>query len=327
MAILAGEAVDLVLHARAVARPHPLDLASEHGAAIEAGADDLVGALVGVRDPARHLLRVHGRAAHEAEHRHPLRGAAGHAVARLQLALAEVDGAAVQPWRRPSLQAILRQLEFFQACRQRHRGRIACAPGLVVVQAHMDAAVQEGAGGQHHRPGPESDADLRDGAHHPVALYHQVVHGLLEQLQVGLVLQPPADCGLVQNAVGLGPGGTHCRALAGVEDAELDATFVRGDGHGATERIDLLDQMALADAPDRGVAAHLPQGLDVVRKQQCLAAHACRRQGGLGAGVAATDHDDVELFGIKHGVGAAAGRRRTGQQFYRQGPIHAARGL
>ena len=35
-------------------------------------------------------------------------------------------------------------------------------------------------------------------------------------------------------------------------------------------------------------------------------------EGGFGAGVAAADDDDVEFFGIEHGVGAVAGRRGSG---------------
>jgi hypothetical protein len=47
--------------------------------------------------------------------------------------------------------------------------------------------------------------------------------------------------------------------------------------------------------PMLGVAAHLPQRLDVVRQQQRGAAHARGGQGSLGAGMAAADDDDVEL--------------------------------
>jgi hypothetical protein len=54
--------------------------------------------------------------------------------------------------------------------------------------------------------------------------------------------------------------------------------------------------VALADAADRRVAAHLPQRLDVVGEQQRLAAHAGGGQGGLGAGMAATNDDDVECL-------------------------------
>ena len=216
--------------------------------------------------------------------------------------LREVDGAAVDARRRAGLQAALRQLQLLQPRRQRDRRRIAGPAGLVVVQPDVDAAVQEGAGRQHHGARAEANAHLRHGADHAVALDHQVVHGLLEQGEVGLVLQPPADRRLVQDAVGLGAGGAHRRALGAVEDAELDAALVGGDGHGAAERIDFLDQVPLADAADRRVAAHLPQRLDVVGQQQRLAAHARGRQGGLGAGVAAADDDDVEFFGVEHGV-------------------------
>jgi len=51
----------------------------------------------------------------------------------------------------------------------------------------------------------------------------------------------------------------------------------------------------------RGVAAHLAQGLDVVRQQQRLAAHARRRQRRLGAGMATADDDHVKVLWVKHG--------------------------
>ncbi len=284
-----------------------------------------MGALVGVRDPARHLPRVHApRRAHEAEHRHRVADAAGHAVTGLLHALAEVDAAAVKPRRRAGLQAPLRQLEFLEPRRQADRRRVTGAPGRVVVQAHVDLAVQEGAGRQHHGSAAKLDTDLRHGAHHPVALHHQVVHRLLEQPQVGLIFQPAANRGLVQDAVGLGTGGAHRRTLGAVENAELDAAFVGGNGHGAAQRIDFLDQMALADAPDGGVAAHLAQRLDVVRQQQRPAAHARCGQRRLGAGVAAADHDHIEFLRVKHGdsgrggaVSALHGQAGREPRFYR----------
>ena len=178
---LVGKAVDLVFDAGAVTRADAVDLAGEHGAAVKARADDVVRALVGVDDPARHLLRVGNARPHEAEHRHAAALAAWHAVTRLHRALGKVDAASVQPWRRAGFQPALRQLELFQARTQRHRRRIPSAAGRVVVQAHMDLAVQKGAGRQHHSTASELDADLRDGADHPVSFNHQVIHRLLEQ--------------------------------------------------------------------------------------------------------------------------------------------------
>jgi hypothetical protein len=162
----------------------------------------------------------------------------------------------------------------------------------------MDLAVEEGARRQHHRARAKSDAHLRNGTHHAIALNHQVIHGLLEQPEVGLVLQHAADGGLVQNAVSLRARGAHGRPLGAVENAELDAALVRGQRHGAAQRVHLLDEVALANAADAGVAAHLPQRLDVVREQQRLAAHARRGQRGLGAGMAAAYDDDIKFLGV-----------------------------
>ena len=266
VAVFVGEAVDLVFHARAIAWPYPFDLAGEHGAAVKAGADDVVGALVGVGDPTRHLAWVHLGPAHDAEHRHrTVRGVgAGHAVTGLLCALRVIDAPPIDARGCAGFQAALGQLQFFEPRRQAHGRRIARPTGGVVVQAHMDLAVQERTGCEHHGAATEANADLRDSAHHTVTFDHQVVHGLLEQPQVRLVFQDAADGGFVQNAVGLRPSGAYGRAFAAVEDAKLNAAFVGGQGHGPAQGIDFFDQMAFANAANRGVAAHLPQGLNVV---------------------------------------------------------------
>jgi hypothetical protein len=73
--------------------------------------------------------------------------------------------------------------------------------------------------------------------------------------------------------------------------------------HGAAERIDFLDQVALADAADRRVAAHRADGFDVVGEQQGARTGARGRERGFGAGVATADHDYVEAIeGLGHGV-------------------------
>ena len=143
-----------------------------------------------------------------------------------------------------------------------------------------------------------------DGTHHALALavrrQHQVVTRLLKNPQIGLILQHAANRGFVQNAISLRPRGAHCWAFARIQNAELDACFVRGQCHGAAQGIDLLHQMAFANAADRGVAAHLAEGFNIVRQQQGANAHACGSQGCFGAGVAAADHDQVKLFGVLH---------------------------
>ena len=55
MPILVGEAHDLVLDRRTVARPAALDLAGVHRRPVQVGADEIVDRLVGVGDVAIHL--------------------------------------------------------------------------------------------------------------------------------------------------------------------------------------------------------------------------------------------------------------------------------
>ena len=66
------------------------------------------------------------------------------------------------------------------------------------------------------------------------------------------------------------------------------------------ERIDLLDQVALANAADRRIAAHLPERLDAVREQKCAPAHTRRGERRLGAGMTAADDDHVEFCSETH---------------------------
>ena len=81
---------------------------------------------------------------------------------------------------------------------------------------------------------------------------------------------------------------------------QMDAGAIGGAGHRAAERVDLLREVALADAADRGIAAHLAQRLEVLGEQQRAAAEPCGRQRGLGAGMAATDDDAVVTIRIFH---------------------------
>ncbi len=79
------------------------------------------------------------------------------------------------------------------------------------------------------------------------------------------------------------------------------------------ERVDFLDQVALADAADRGVAGHLPERLDVVGEQQRARAHARGGERGFGAGMAAADDDHVETIGEIH---SEEHYRRVKREFY-----------
>src|SRR5699024_727159 len=110
--ILVGEALYLVLHRRAVTRPHALDVAGIDGRFAQMGADDVVRACVGEGDVARHLARVLLALAQQREHRCRI-------VASLHGQAAEVYALAVDARRRAGLQPADVEIHRPQALGQR----------------------------------------------------------------------------------------------------------------------------------------------------------------------------------------------------------------
>ena len=296
----------LVLDGRAVARADALDLAAVQRRAVQRVADDLVGLFGGVGDPAADLLRMFVHRTEEGHHR-------ARRVAGLLVHHAVIQRAAVDARRRAGLQAVDLERTLAQACGQRGGRRVAHAAGGVLGRADVDLAGQEGAGGQHHGLGIEAQAGLGDHPAHGVAFDHQIVHRRLEHGQVGLAFDDGADRHAVQVAVGLAAGRAHGRTLGGVEGAPLDAGAVGGMRHRTAQGVDLLDQVALADAADGRVAAHRAHRFDVVGQQQGAHAGAGRGQRGFGASVATADDDDVvTMEGRIHGGCSAGGGRGRG---------------
>jgi hypothetical protein len=73
------------------------------------------------------------------------------------------------------------------------RRRVPGATARILLEAHVDAAAQERAHGQHHCPRGEFQSDPGDYPRDVAGLQPQVGHLLLEERQVGLVLQQAAD--------------------------------------------------------------------------------------------------------------------------------------
>jgi hypothetical protein len=113
----------------------------------------------------------------------------------------------------------------------------------------------------------EAHAELGEDAGHPIARDQDVVDRLLEQGQSRLILQAPADRVAVQDAIGLCARRADRRALRGVQRAELDSRLIGGKRHGAAQRVDLLDEVSLADTANRRIAGHLAQRVDAVGEQ------------------------------------------------------------
>ena len=104
----------------------------------------------------------------------------------------------------------------------------------------------------------------------------------------------------IELPVGLGARAADGRALAPVEQPELDAGPVGRPAHHPVEGVDLPDQMALAQPADGRIAGHLADGRRVMGDQQRPRAHARRRRRRLAAGMTAADDNDVKAI---HGAG------------------------
>ena len=304
--VFIGKAVDLVLDGRAIARAHAFDVTGEHGRAVKTTADDVVGFFGGAGHVAADLLRVLVPAADKGHHR-------GRIVTPLLLHRGEIHGAGVNTRRCTGFQAAHVERQFPQAPGQGIGRRITGTATGVVLHADVDNSAEEGSGGQHNGLGVEADAGLGHYAYYLVVFHNQVIRGLLEQGQVGLVFQHVANGCLVQNPVSLGAGGAYGRALAAVEYPELDTGLVCSPGHGTAEGVDFLHQVALADATDGRVAGHLPQGLNVVGQQQGLRAHARSRQRSFSAGMATTNDNDIETGRKLHTTPRKSGKKQGGE--------------
>jgi len=111
-----------------------------------------------------------------------------------------------------------------------------------------------------------------------------------------------ADCKAVQGTIRLRARRAHGRPFGAIQDAKLDPRLIGGQGHGAAQGVDFLDQMPLANSTNGGVARHLPQGFHIVRQQQGFRATARSRQRGLRPRVAAAHHNHVEGFRVLHDI-------------------------
>ena len=105
---------------------------------------------------------------------------------------------------------------------------------------------------------------MRDDTHHAVTFQQQIIHRLLEEGEIGLIFQCLPNGLAIQDTVCLGARGSNRGALTGIENPELDTGVIGGNGHGAAQRIDFLDEMSLTNAANGRIAGHLTQGVQIV---------------------------------------------------------------
>ncbi len=247
----------------AVAWPSRLDLAAEHGSAIEIGADQLVHGRVGVGDPAWELVDL--QAVGEKRKRLGLR------IAGLHLRLRVVDGASVEPCGRAGLEPLDAHPQAHQRGAESSGGPLPCTPSFDLGVPSVHDCLQEGTCGQDDRRrfvrGAALYADSQHTGLHAAAfrphLRHEVFHRLLAQRHIVLPLHTVFDGLLIGPFVRLRPGTVHRRSLAPIEHAELDPGGVDHLTHRAAQRIDLAYDLTLGHAADGRIAAHLSHRVQI----------------------------------------------------------------
>ena len=227
VAVLVGKAHDFVFDGGAVARAEGVfDDARVHRRLVDVGADDVVRAFVGAGDVAGDLARVFGGIAEVGED-----GQRG--VARLGFHAAVINGARVQARRRAGFHAGEGEGQVVQAGGEFVRRRVARAAAGKAVEADVDFAAEEGAGGEDGGGGVVVDLVLAFDAGDARAFEDEVGDGCLEDVEVGLVFDDFAYRCFVEDAVGLGAGGAHGGAFATVQDTPLDAGAIGSSCHDA----------------------------------------------------------------------------------------------
>ena len=88
--------------------------------------------------------------------------------------------------------------------------------------------------------------------------------------------------------------------LAPIMTRAAEASSARIADEGPGRAVNFLDEMAFADTTDGRIATHLPHRFDAVCDEQGLRTCSGRGERGLGTGMAAADHDDIESSGVLH---------------------------
>ena len=99
---------------------------------------------------------------------------------------------------------------------------------------------------------------------------------------------------LVGIFVDLGAESPHRRPLARIEPPDLEVSRVGRPPHLAAQGIDLLDQMALGGAADRGIAGHPGDVAQIQEDQPRAGAHARAGQGRFAPRMPSAHHQQIE---------------------------------
>jgi hypothetical protein len=118
-------------------------------------------------------------------------------------------------------------------------------------------------------------------------------------MQTRCCLEDTTHLGPVETPVGLRPGRLNCRAARAIEESKLDTRSIYYSAHDAAKSIDLPYDVSFCDAPDRRIAGHLPDQIEIDRDERRLGTKTRGGRGCLAPGMPRPDHDYIKTL-VKH---------------------------
>ena len=88
------------------------------------------------------------------------------------------------------------------------------------------------------------------------------------KIEVGFPFEKPFHPELVGLLIALRARSADRRTLLRIEDAELDRSGVRVQGHRPAQRVDLSHHVALPEPSDRRVTGHLSERVEILAEER-----------------------------------------------------------
>ena len=297
---------DLVFNRRAVARPCALNSPGIHRRFVQIVANHIVRPGVRVGRPARYLFHVEHIGAPMIQREQgrclfqyttEIAESRRRAVPGLGLHDFKIDRTPIHPTGCASLKSSDLKPEGAQTIRQR-RNSITHPSALLVLKAYMKQAPHKGTGGNHDRSGIEDHSQTGPETHHPVLLNKDLRHISLMKVEVWLGFNQPFHSKLVGLLVTLRAGSLDAGALRRIEHSKLDPRGIRVQCHHSAQSINFSDKMTFRQSPNRWVAGHLGNRIQILSEDRNLRPKSCGSHGRLHTRMPSSTHHHVVAFGI-----------------------------
>lgn len=223
-------------------------------------------------------------------------------IPRLRLKPRPIQRPPIQPRRRTCLQPSPIQIQLPQLIPKQVRRRLPIAPTVVLALPNMRQPIQKSPRRNHHGPTANLPAIPQQNPPNPTTptrnssrIDHQLCHFRLQNPQIRLLLQHLPHPNPILLLVALRPGRPHRRPAAGIQQPKLNPNRVSNLAHHPAQRVNLAHEVSLGNPPDRRIARHLRDEIDIHRNHRRLQSQSGARTRRLTAGMTGANYDNIIL--------------------------------